>query len=372
MIKSNNNFNLHPLMKDIKGNKILDYRNRTRIDEKYIPQYFNNKIVFQSYESFQQNNLKLSKKIRKFVKNNIRTETIQSFGGEGYLYSDKSICYTNSKSIIDDMKYNGYDNVKLVDYNKDKFEFTYDDIILNLSNLNQELMKQINSCYSNRIIIINCHHKDFWKKIKILKNFKLIIRKKFIDYKSNYFLTVNILVRKSYISMGGNCSVTYQLKKYELKDKSYPYDWCKIKINKLRDSLNNNFLKYYDVDIYKYSNNHKSWILKNHYGIFAHEFLVKYNLEMFKESLKERVKNMKEIKNPVFVRLETYSYKNEKKYKEYWDEIIIELNKLYDNYKIILISKINPKKDNIKWYEYKDFSEEWENNHLEWKNILNL
>ena len=86
MIKSNTNFNLHNLLKPIKGNKILDYRIRTRIDEKYIPQYFNNKIVFQSFKSFQQKNFKLSKLIRKFTKNNIKTIAIQAFGGESFLY----------------------------------------------------------------------------------------------------------------------------------------------------------------------------------------------------------------------------------------------------------------------------------------------
>lgn len=370
MIKSNNNFNLHPLMKNIKGNKILDYRFRTRIDEKYIPQYFNNKIVFQSYDSFQQNNLKLSKMIRRYVKQNIKTQIIQAIGGEGYLYSEESICYTNSESIYNDMKYNCYNNSKLVNYNKYIFNFTYDDIVLNLSNLNKELMIQINKCNSNRIIIINCHHEDFWKKTKLLNNFKLITRRKFIDYKSKYFLTVNIFVRKSFISLGGNCSVTYQLNKYNLRSKSFPYDWSKIKINKLRESLKYNFLKYDDIDIYKYSKNHNSWLLKNNYAIFAHEYMIKYSIEEFKEKINKRIKNLKEIKNPIFIRLETYSYKNEKKYKEYWEEIIKELDRIYDKYKIILISKINPKEEKIKWYKYEEFNEEWENNNIEWIKIF--
>ena len=67
MIKSNTNFNINSPMKDIKGNKILDYVQRTRTDEKYIPQEFNGRIVFQSFDSFQQNNKKIGERIIKYV-----------------------------------------------------------------------------------------------------------------------------------------------------------------------------------------------------------------------------------------------------------------------------------------------------------------
>ena len=83
-------------------------------------------------------NLKLSKLIRKFVKDNIKTNSIQAFGGESYLYSDNkkdTLCYTNSQSILSDIKYNGYENIKKVDYNKEKFFFINDDIVLKHSNL---------------------------------------------------------------------------------------------------------------------------------------------------------------------------------------------------------------------------------------------
>tara|TARA_B100002049_G_scaffold237234_1_gene227107 strand:- start:781 stop:1923 length:1143 start_codon:yes stop_codon:yes gene_type:complete len=373
MIKSNTNYYLHNLLKPIKGNKILDYRFRTRIDEKYIPQYFNNNIVFQSFASFQQNNLKLSKLIRKFVKNNIKTNSIQAFGGESYLYSDNkkdTLCYSNSQSILSDIKYNGYENIKKVDYNKEKFFFTNDDIVLNLSKLNQNLIKQINNSCVNRIIIINCHHKDFWKKIKLLTNFKLMKREKYIDYKLNFFITGNIFVRKSFISLGGNCSVTYQLNKYNLRKESYPFDWSKIKINKIKDAIENNFNNYNKVEIAKYSENHKSWLLKNNYAMFAHEYLEKYNLEEFENKLIKRINNFKKIKNPIFIRIETYSYKNREIYIKYWEEIIKTLKKNYKNFKIILISKFNPNKNEIKWYPYNEFSKEWQNNHLEWEKIF--
>lgn len=369
MIKSNSFFNLHPLLKKVEGNKILDYRMRTRIDEKYIPQYFNGKIVFQSYNSFQQNNLKLSKQIRKYIKKQIKTNKVQCFGGESYLYTDEkdSICYSNSQSIYEDMKYNGYSNIKLVDYNKDKFEFNYDDIILNLSKLNQNLMKQINECKSNRIIIINCHHKDFWKKTKLLNNFKLTKREKYIDYDSKYFITANVFIRKCFITLGGNCSVTYQLNKYNLRKESYLFDWSKIKINKIKQIFEDDFKDYDDIKIIKYSENHNSWIMKNKYGSYAHEYLEKYNLEEFKEKIKKRKKNLEKVENPIFVRIETYSYKSKETYEEYWRSIIKNLKNRYKRFKIVLISKWNPNIKEIEWYEYKQFSEDWKNNHLDWK-----
>lgn len=77
MIKSTGHYNLHPLMNHkIRGPKIVDYRNRTRKDEKYIPQIFNKKIVFQSFHSFQQNNRWIGKKLRSYVLNNIYIQNI--------------------------------------------------------------------------------------------------------------------------------------------------------------------------------------------------------------------------------------------------------------------------------------------------------
>ena len=80
MIKSHDNFSLHPLLKNIPGNKILDHRWRTRTDEKYIPQEFNGRIVFQSFGSFQQNNRNLGNRIRKYVASNIKTKNINILG----------------------------------------------------------------------------------------------------------------------------------------------------------------------------------------------------------------------------------------------------------------------------------------------------
>jgi len=102
MIKSNQLIYLHPLLKKIVGNKILDYRNRTRTDNNPIPQWFNDKIVFQSFTSFQQNSYIIAKKLRRKVLSLIKTDTINAIGGESYLYSINSIYYTNSQSCYND------------------------------------------------------------------------------------------------------------------------------------------------------------------------------------------------------------------------------------------------------------------------------
>jgi hypothetical protein len=374
MIKSNTNFNINSLMKDIKGNKILDYAWRTRTDEKYIPQEFNGRIVFQSFDSFQQNNKRIGERIRKYVSLQIRSKTINSIGGESYLYdiTKNGKFYSNSKSIHQDSLYNQYNDANFIDYNIDKINILSFDTVINLTRLNINIMKQINNSSSNRLIIINCHHQDFWKKIKLLTNYKLIIRKKFIDYRSNYFITVNVFIRKSFVSLGGNCAITYQLNYYNLRNKSYPFDWYQIKLNKLKEVYENNFKNFESIEIQKYSDNHSSFIVKNSYGKFAHEVLKEVDMDGFKSKLIKRIENFKEIKNPTFIRLETFNYTSCEIYKEYWSSLISLLDNYFDNYQIILISKLNPKLNKIKWFSYQEFNTDWRNNNLNWKLFLDI
>ena len=39
------------------------------------------------------------------------------------------------------------------------------------------------------------------------------------------------------ISLGSNCSVTYQLNKLGLRMQAYPFDWVKISLNQLNNIL---------------------------------------------------------------------------------------------------------------------------------------
>ena len=60
-----------------------------------------------------------------------------------------------------------------------------------------------------------------------------------------------------YISLGGNCSVAFQLNRLKLRKKSYPFDWAKISLNQLLRVLENNFEDFEDIKLIKTLNNNK-------------------------------------------------------------------------------------------------------------------
>ena len=393
MIKSSSNFNLHPLMENKEGNKILDYRSRTRLDEKFIPQNFNNRIVFQSFSSFQQNNLSLSKQIRTYVQAQITTSGINAIGGESYLYdiNKEGIFHTNSKSIITDAEYNGYFNVHCIDYTcsnlKDEMKITHLDTVVNLSKLNTNIMCIINQSISNKIIVINCHHKDFWKKRELLTNYKLYSRKQFVDYTSRYFITVSVFLRKkAFVPLGGNCSVCYHLKGKGLRNTAYPFDWCQIKLGQVLKVLENDFKDYTKTEIKKFSENHEnSYIISNPYCRFAHEVKNVNGIEYFQEQLLRRIERLKTLKNPIFIRNETFVFNDKDVYTKYWKKITSKLDKMFNKqYKIILISDINPNIDivektnnvtstsNIKWIKYNSKIKGWKKSDLPWNIIFQM
>ena len=176
---------------------MLDYRNRVR-DNGIIPIIHNNEIFFVSIKSFIQNNINIGKKVRKNV-SNILTDfkgLTLGIGGESYMYMKSGHFISNSKSIINDCINNT--NTKYmwcshVNYNNINIDIMYDNIIINLSSLNCNLLNQINNRCKNKILIISCKHGDFWHKIKRLTNFKIKKRIQFPDFKLGYFITVTLL-----------------------------------------------------------------------------------------------------------------------------------------------------------------------------------
>lgn len=302
----------------------------------------NNLNFFISSNSFQQHKL-IRFQIRKYInflilnlynklieKNAFRQHlsSIVCIGGESYLYGISNnfnyiINYTNSLSIYNDVILNNsiyktnLDNY-YIDYNKFVNIKNSDLLIINLAKLHINLLKQINTRYYKYIIIINCHHNDFWKKIKLLTNFKIISRKQFIV--TNYFVTVSLFQYKSsiplFISLGNTCAIAYQLKLTGLRTLAFPFDWCKISINQINQVLNNNFHKFNELKVVKYSTNHKllplsinnhtiinndgSYILKNSYNIlFAHELykINNYHIDNLKNIIDNRIKNFINAKN---------------------------------------------------------------------------
>lgn len=340
---------------EISFNNIFDlipYSNRTLI-------LFNKNPVFISKNSFQQNNI-IAKDLRFYVINFLETlnhKDLITIGGESYLYGLISskfnyiINYTNSKSIYKDVIYNTYFYNKtvenyLIDYNKFINIKNGNILLINNAKLNLNLLNVINKRYYQFIIIINCHHFEFWNRINLLSNYKLIKRKYFVS--KYFYVTVNILIYKNkiptFISLGNNCSVAYHLQNLGLRTNSFPFDWCKVNIKQLNKVLKNNFKDFSDIKIHKYSLKHSylfehnkgSYIVKNSYNItFAHELLTnsKNDIEKLKYKLNNRVKRFLNNKdnNIIFIIFDIYNQ------SEYLLELIKHLQQYFNIFKILYI-----------------------------------
>jgi len=180
------------------------------------------------------------------------------------------------------------------------------------------------------------------------------------------------------ISLGSNCSVTYQLNKYNLRMQSFPFDWAKITVKQLNQVLESKFKHYENVFIKKFSENHdSSYILSNKYNItFAHEIFNKYNnsIEEFNQVLIRRINNFVSHKGNIkFVRIElqpiTESYLDE------LNKLIILLDTYFDNYKIILLIDSNSKIQSInkiiikKVVNFDNFID-WKMDYIDWYDIF--
>lgn len=383
-------------------------------------QKFNNNYFFISNKSFSQHK-KIQKELRNYVNvlllkyfdncnnNNFANSfpnsilTIVCIGGESYLFGmsnnfNKIIHYTNSEHIYNDVNINNNiykKNIEnnLINYNNYKYIKNGNILIINLAKLNLNILKQCNNRYFKYIIIINCHHIEFWNRIKILNNYKILNRKQFIV--TNYFVTVSILEYKYnipfYVSLGNTCAVAYQLNKYGLRTLPLPFDWCKININQLNNVLDNNFSKFTDFKVIKFSKNHKllgsnlgSYILKNDYNIiFAHELYAinSYNIEILQNNINKRIQNFYNLKfNKIRFIIHNSIIDNINLHK-----LILNLKKYFNNFIIIYITNINNKttinekynldlehnKINIISVNYNIINwEDWKLSSINWFNIL--
>lgn len=390
--------------------------------------YMFNKIpIFISNTSFQQNP-KISKELR-FYTNNIIND-IQSkinkkcnnmicIGGESYLYAlsniyiKKIIHYTNSLSIYQDVYINNkiykkQINNNLINYNEYKNIKNGDLLLLNNAKLNINLLNVINKRFYQYIIIINCHHLEFWKRIPILSNYKLLTRKQFIT--DNYFITVNLFQYKyeipTFISLGNTCAITYQLNKLGLRKEAYPFDWCKINLSQLNLVLHNDFKDFSNLTIKKFSPNHQyfieynkkssdtldkngSFILKNPYNIiFAHELYNTNNLSNFKNKLDKRINRFKNLKSSyiIFIILDINNQSllidlinNLKKYFTKFKILYINIDNLENNldyninknlnYHENLLQNTNYVKCITINHNYIDWGD-WKHSNINWHNII--
>lgn len=408
-----NNINSYDLVMDnlydciiIKNNDetyLYNYKYNKFIKENRIRLNILGKYFWKQIDSFDQNNYLIANKIRKYVIDKIINNTSQNIlgiGGEYYIYFSfikykKYFGISNHKCIINDSNFNFSKATNfLVDYNNinsfPNIDASFDenfDIIINISNLHENIINFINKLKINKIFIITCKDND--NKIKLLiKNYKLVEIKHFLNIKS--WIKIFIFKKKEFInknnefiSLGSNCSVTYQLNKYNLRHQSYPFDWCKISIKHLINVLENNFLEYSNIissfiSLNHLNNNYEpSLLLSNSYGIkFAHEITSNIEILNFINKLNQRINRFINLKNEPkkikFIRIEIKKINS-----SYYNDLIrlINLLKFYtNNFELILIINSEINFDNlpneIKIYKFNDFSKDWKMDHLDWKLIL--
>lgn len=178
-------------------------------------------------------------------------------------------------------------------------------------------------------------------------------------------------------SLGGNCAPAFHLKRFNKREYALPFDWCKMNVKMLILVLQNDFQDYELFESKKISDKHISFnedlnyslLLKNKYGIeFAHELKNSSEIDNFKLSLKKRIERFKNLKNPKFIRLETKNLSSEQ--IKIYSILELELKKLFQNFKLKLISKSKYQSEFVDWIELKNFDSDWKFNSLNWKNIL--
>lgn len=182
---------------------LYNYFTSKFINYNRIPLIINGLTIWKQIDSFDQNNPKICSKIRNQAINYLKfnkSNNILGIGGEFYVYFklldySKYIGISNHKSIISDSEYNfSLDRFKkvsnsLVDYDKEKTFPTFDsdeyDIIINVVNIHENIIKYISKLNCKKIIIITC--KPFDKKIKMLSKYLTL-------KKITHFVNINSLV----------------------------------------------------------------------------------------------------------------------------------------------------------------------------------
>ena len=219
-----------------------------------------------------------------------------------------------------------------------------------------------------------------------------------------------------YISLGGNCSITYQLNKYNLRNEAFPseklsntlyycpseklsntlyycpLDWAKIKINQLINVLENNFDNYAEsLQIKKFSDSHQSYIITNDYSIqFAHEVVnidemnTFKELDDFKDKIKRRITRFQNLSNNyddkiTFIRIELDVPKSNyidniiklvKLIKNYYSNFILKILIETNSYNTIINNPIFEKLEYVKFIKFDSYSEDWKMDHINWSSVF--
>lgn len=170
---------------------IYNYKIKKRYNHNKIQLEFNNQKIIKQINSFDQNNILIASKIRKCVLSQCYDcDVILGIGGEYYLYflfinANKYYGISNHQSIIDDANTNiQISSNYIVDYNNIK---SYPDIqqcniiLLNVSNINNNIILYITQIPFDKLIIITCNIKDN-KILFLTNNFKIIKINTFVNH----------------------------------------------------------------------------------------------------------------------------------------------------------------------------------------------
>lgn len=168
---------------------LWNYNLNKKYNTKRIKLKYNNKIHFKQIGSFDQNSIKYGNKIRTTALSMFtdKMDEIIGIGGEYYVYFMHMKYYkyygmSNNNTIIEDGEYNCKRNYiecenKYVNYNKLETYIKLDDsktydVLINVSKINENILKYISKYKTNKIIIITCNAIN----IKILEKYVRIIK----------------------------------------------------------------------------------------------------------------------------------------------------------------------------------------------------
>jgi len=174
-----------------------------------------------------------------------------------------------------------------------------------------------------------------------------------------------------YISLGGDCAVAYQLRKLNLQNKAYPFDWIRSnRIEMITDTLQNNFSNFFEYTLKEGSDNFINFEsnltskihlkLKNGM-ILPHESKgFEFDRIEYEEKYKRRIERFNKV----------VSDKNIKKIFVRADQNILSEKKSQLQSEL---EKYGCKNFDILYITYNEFNTDnftWQRDYVPWKNLL--
>lgn len=193
---------------------------------------------------------------------------------------------------------------------------------------------------------------------------------------------------KVYVSLGNSCSIAHNLKLCKLRTEAYPFDWVRVtNLNNISELIENKFIDFLDIETFifkefsdKFEVNNKlgSYIYKNNYCCFYHEFENRIDQEKilsFKEKYKKRIDRFLQLlnsnKNIIFIR-EEFGKVSMNKINKFIEKLYNVNPKI--NFKIILITNDYLQIDNptIKKYFSNKPITDWKRPEINWLEVFNI